>query len=142
MRELRLTQHVVDEIITHARADVPNECCGILGGKQAVVTSAFRVRNTARSPVKYLMDQQDQAKIMYKIDTSGDEIVAFYHSHTKSEAYPSITDINQARLSGWVDQAYLIISLKEPENPVIRAFYMQPEGSPDDVEEAQLHFGG
>lgn len=119
---LKLERKLFDLIVTHARADAPNECCGILTGKNDIVTGHHVARNMDASPVKYVMDPRDMLRVEKIADEKGEEIVAFYHSHTHSEAYPSPTDVRQAT---WPDQYYLIVSLREPANPVLRAFKIQ-----------------
>jgi proteasome lid subunit RPN8/RPN11 len=49
-------------------------------------------------------------------------MVGIYHSHTRTPAYPSQTDINLA--SGWPDAVYFIVSLENPEKPEVKAFRM------------------
>ena len=66
------------------------------------------------------------------------EIVAIYHSHTHSQAYPSITDINNAVQSMWTDPYYILISLTEKTRPIIRAYKI---GS-DEVEEVIIDHDG
>ncbi len=119
---LKLERKIFDLIASHAKEDAPNECCGILTGKGDTVTGHHIARNMDASPVKYVMDPRDMLRVEKIADQQGEEIVAFYHSHTHSEAYPSPTDVRQAT---WPDQYYLIVSLREPLNPVLRAFKIQ-----------------
>ena len=119
---LKMERKIFDLIVAHARADAPNECCGILTGKNDRVTEHHPVRNVDASPVKYIMDPKDMLRIEKLADKKGEEILVFYHSHTYSEAYPSPTDVRQAT---WPDQYYIIVSLREPSNPVMRAFKIQ-----------------
>jgi proteasome lid subunit RPN8/RPN11 len=59
---------------------------------------------------------------MRRIEDAGEELVAIYHSHTKSAAYPSQTDVN---LAGWPDAVYVIVSLEDPEKPDVRGFWIR-----------------
>jgi proteasome lid subunit RPN8/RPN11 len=107
------------EIVAHAREEAPNECCGLVGGVEGRATAVYRARNEFESPLRYNVHPQDLIRIMGEIDRKGEELAAIYHSHTRSEAYPSQTDVNLA--ANWPDPVYLICSLAAPE-PELRAF--------------------
>lgn len=79
----------------------------------------FRATNAEASPVRYGLDPREQYQIMTEIDRSGWTLGAIYHSHTRSPAYPSQTDVN---LAFYPDALYLIVSLEDPERPDLRAF--------------------
>jgi [CysO sulfur-carrier protein]-S-L-cysteine hydrolase len=113
---MKISQQLIDEMVAHAREDLPNECCGMVGGRDGEATSVVRVVNSAASPLRYEMDPQGQYNALKEIEDGGDELLAIYHSHTKSAAYPSQTDVNQA--VAWPEQVYLIVSLAEPEPDV------------------------
>ena len=76
------------------------------------------VVNSAASPLRFEMDPQGQYNALKAIEDEGKEMLAIYHSHTKSAAYPSQTDVNQA--VNWPDAIYLIVSLEDPESPTSR----------------------
>ncbi len=116
---MRIAQSLVDEMVAHAREDLPNECCGMLGGRDGEATTLIRVANAAASPLRYEMDPQEQYNALKSIEDDGGELLGIYHSHTKSAAYPSQTDVNQA--VAWPDQVYVIVSLAEQE-PAVKAF--------------------
>ena len=116
---MRIRRELVDEIVAHAREDAPNECCGLVAGRNGRATAVHRARNAFESPFRYEIHPQDQFRITMQIDEAGEEIAAIYHSHTRSEAYPSQTDVNLAR--NWPDQVYVICSIAN-EAPVVRAF--------------------
>ncbi len=120
---MRISQSLIDEIVVHAREDLPNECCGMVGGRDGEATEAVRVENAAASPLRYEMDSQGQYDALKSIEDKGDELLAIYHSHTKSAAYPSQTDVNQA--VAWPDQIYLIVSLADPERPEVKAYLLK-----------------
>jgi proteasome lid subunit RPN8/RPN11 len=109
---MRIPRSIYDEMLEHAREDVPNECCGLVGGNNGVATTVYRARNAEASPLRYNLDPQDQFRIMTEMDEKGEELAAIYHSHTASPAYPSQTDIN---LASYPDALYLIVSLAEGE---------------------------
>jgi proteasome lid subunit RPN8/RPN11 len=106
---MRISQSLVDEMVAHAREDLPNECCGMVGGSGAEATSVIRVANSAASPLRYEMDPQEQYNALRSIEDEGGELLAIYHSHTKSAAYPSQTDVNQA--VAWPELWYVRSSL-------------------------------
>ena len=116
---MRLAPALAQELIAHAIADLPNECCGMIAGADGVATRVLRAANTEASPFMYVMDPREQMRIMDEIDDAGDELLAIYHSHTRSAAYPSRTDVE---LAFFPDPLYLIVSIADREAPVIRAF--------------------
>jgi proteasome lid subunit RPN8/RPN11 len=129
---MRIARGLIDEIVEHARADAPNECCGMIAGTDAEATRVYRARNAEESPLRYTIHPQDQLRIMLEIEERGEEIAAIYHSHTKTPPEPSQTDVNLA--DNWPDPLYLICSLADSERPEVRAFAIR-DGR---VEEADL----
>jgi [CysO sulfur-carrier protein]-S-L-cysteine hydrolase len=120
---MRISQALIDEIVAHAREDLPNECCGMIGGAGDEATVVYRVANSAASPLRYEMDPQGQYNALKAIEDDGKELLAIYHSHTKSAAYPSQTDVNQA--VAWPEQIYVIVSLSDPEVPDVKGFWLK-----------------
>jgi proteasome lid subunit RPN8/RPN11 len=120
---MRISQSLVDEMVAHAREDLPNECCGMVGGRDGEATEVIRVANSAASPLRYEMDPQEQYNALKAIEDDGGELLAIYHSHTKSAAYPSQTDVNQA--VAWPEQIYVIVSLAEAEAPDVKAYLLK-----------------
>lgn len=118
---MKISQHLIDELVAHAREDLPNECCGMVGGRDGEATKVVRVTNSAASPLRYEMDPQGQYNALKAIEDGGEELLAIYHSHTKSAAYPSQTDVNQAL--NWPEQVYLIVSLAE-EEPDVKGYLL------------------
>mgnify|MGYP001617138632 FL=1 len=117
-----LEKHFYDEIITHALEDDPNECCGLLVGSGGKVLKLYRTTNTLHSPIRYNIEPKELLQIHREVDDNGWDIVAIYHSHTHTHAYPSATDI---QLAFWPDSFYLIVSLQEKKTPLLRAFYIR-----------------
>jgi [CysO sulfur-carrier protein]-S-L-cysteine hydrolase len=115
---LTLSQAHRDQMVEHARRDYPNECCGMVSGKAMVATHVYSLRNAAASPFLYEIDRDDLKKVI-EIENDGEELIAIYHSHTHTEAFPSQTDI---RLAYYPESAYLIVSLADPAGPSVRAF--------------------
>lgn len=128
---MRIAQSLIDEIVAHSRDDLPNECCGLIGGRDGELTSVHRARNAAATWLRYELHPSDQLRIMNRIEDDGEELRGIYHSHTKSEAYPSQTDINLA--AAWPDPLYLICSVDDAENPVVRAFAIR-DGTVEEVD--------
>jgi proteasome lid subunit RPN8/RPN11 len=129
---LKLPQKHIDEMIAHAKEDVPNECCGIIAGKDGEAKKLYRAINAEASPYRYSVDPKDLLRIYRDVDSNGWDVHVIYHSHTHTEAYPSQTDI---RLAAWEDAYYVLVSLMDDDNPVVRAFRIQEgEVTEEDVE--------
>jgi [CysO sulfur-carrier protein]-S-L-cysteine hydrolase len=126
---VRIPSEMVGEMVAHARAEAPNECCGMIGGRDGSATSIHRARNAEESPLRYVIHPTDQLRIMEEIEARGEELAAIYHSHTGSPAYPSQTDINLAE--NWPDPLYVICSLADRE-PEVRAFAIR-DGEVEEV---------
>ncbi len=120
---MRIAQGLIEEMVAHARDDLPNECCGMVGGRAGEATEVIRVTNSAASPLRYEMDPQGQYNALKSIEDGGNELLAIYHSHTKSAAYPSQTDVNQA--VAWPEQVYVIVSLADEEAPDVKAYLLK-----------------
>jgi proteasome lid subunit RPN8/RPN11 len=120
---MRISQALVDEMVAHAREDLPNECCGMVAGTDGEATEVIRVENAAASPLRYEMDPKAQYEAWKSIEDDGRELLAIYHSHTKSAAYPSQTDVNQA--VAWPDQVYVIVSLEDADAPDVKGYWLK-----------------
>jgi [CysO sulfur-carrier protein]-S-L-cysteine hydrolase len=126
---LRLPKAMVDEMIAHAIEDLPNECCGIITGKDGAANRFYRTRNAEASPFRYNIDPKDILKVEREMDEDGSQVLVIYHSHVASDAYPSPTDVRLAQWPGSDPPAdlypgayYVLVSLKEPDNPSVRAY--------------------
>src|SRR3954452_632978 len=119
---MKISRQLIEEMVAHAREDLPNECCGMIGGREGEATRVVRVENAAASPLRYEMDPQEQYNALKGIEDAGEELLAIYHSHTKSAAYPSQTDVNQA--VAWPEQIYVIVSLADAEAPDVKAYLL------------------
>jgi [CysO sulfur-carrier protein]-S-L-cysteine hydrolase len=128
---VRIPEDLVDELVAHAREEAPNECCGMVGGKDGDATTVYRSINAEASPLRYSLDANDQFRIMREIEERGEELVGIYHSHIASAASPSQTDVN---LAAYPDAVYLIVSLQNAEKPEVRGYWIR-DGN---IEEAQL----
>jgi proteasome lid subunit RPN8/RPN11 len=115
---MRIAQDLYEQMIEHAREDSPNECCGMLASRDGHVLRLYRARNAAASPLRYEIDGADQYRIQMDIDDADLELGAIYHSHTRTEPYPSQTDIN---LAFYPEALYVIVGLAGSA-PEVRAF--------------------
>jgi proteasome lid subunit RPN8/RPN11 len=130
---MRMPQALFDEMVAHARADAPNECCGMIASADSAAVKIFPAQNAAASPLRYEIDGAEQYRIQMAIDDAGHDLGAIYHSHTRSAPYPSQTDIN---LAFYPDALYVIVGLAG-EEPEVRAFEIR-DGQ---VAEAELRVG-
>ena len=111
-RMLTITQALYDAIVAHARADHPDEACGIVAGPEGSDRPERFVPmlNAARSPTFYEFDSTDLLRLYRDLDDRDEEPVIIYHSHTATEAYPSRTDISYANEPG---AHYVLVSTAE-----------------------------
>jgi proteasome lid subunit RPN8/RPN11 len=116
-----LDKKYADEMIAHARAEAPNECCGILAGVNDRVIKLYRTTNASHSPYLYRIDPREMFAIYKEIQENRWKLLGVYHSHTHTEAYPSPTDIKSIVLPGSI---YFILSLSDPDQVVIRGFHI------------------
>ncbi len=116
---------LAEMIIVHAREQFPNECCGLVAGKDGVAMRVLPAINSEGSPFMYVMDPREQMDLMEQIEDAGEDLLAIYHSHTRSAAYPSKTDVELAFFS---EPLYVIVSLQDEDSPVIRAFHLERAG--------------
>jgi [CysO sulfur-carrier protein]-S-L-cysteine hydrolase len=119
---VRLPAALADALVAHAREEFPNECCGLIAGRDGTATRVLRAVNSEGSPFMYVMDPREQMQLMDEIDEAGEDLLAIYHSHTRSAAYPSTTDVD---LAFFAEPLYVIVSLQDDANPVIRAFHLE-----------------
>ena len=130
---MRISRELLDDVIAHARADAPNECCGMIDSRDGEAVSVHRARNAAASPLRYEIDGKEQYAIQSEIEDAGLDLGAIYHSHTRSAPLPSQTDIN---LAFYPDSLYVIVGLQGGE-PDVRAWRIV-DGQ---VSEAELEVG-
>jgi proteasome lid subunit RPN8/RPN11 len=116
---IHIPRKLVDQVIEHSKREVPNEACGILAGRNKRVERVFEMTNVEKSPVSFFMDGKEQLKVMKEIRNLGLEMAGIYHSHPSSPAYPSVHDVE---LAFYAEISYVIVSLLEDTNPLIRAF--------------------
>jgi proteasome lid subunit RPN8/RPN11 len=120
---MRISRTLLDEVIAHARAEAPNECCGMIASRDGEAVAVHRARNAAASPLRYVMDPNEQYRIQDAIESAGLDLGAIYHSHTRSDPVPSQTDINLSALPGTSQPSfpgtlYLIVGVAGDEPDV------------------------
>jgi proteasome lid subunit RPN8/RPN11 len=113
---LTISRVIVDQILQQARAEYPDEACGvILGPLNADTPERLKpMINAAHSPTFYEFDPKDLLSLYREVDDNDEEIVVIYHSHTETEAYPSRTDIAYAGEPG---AHYVLVSTREEIAP-------------------------
>ena len=119
---MRIARSLLDRIVAQARAEAPNECCGIVGGRDGRAVLLLPARNARASALAY--DGRDLVRIYDELDEQRLQVGIIYHSHTRSDPVPSQTDINLA--SPFLpDAVYLIVGVKDPERDDIRAWHIR-----------------
>ena len=112
---------LVRQIVEQGLREFPNECCGLIAAAHGVPVKVFEMRNADASPVTYRLEGKEQLRVFDEIDEQGWDLWGIYHSHTHSEAYPSETDV---RLAMYPDARYLLLSLADRDDPVLRSFWI------------------
>ena len=134
---MKISPEQLEEMIAHALEDAPNECCGMVAARDGEAVRVYRAVNAAASPRRYEVDPRDQLRFHEEIEHEGLSLGAIYHSHTRSEPYPSQTDINLALTPDggeelWPGTVYVIVGLAQDE-PEVRAFRIVPGGQVNEV---------
>ena len=118
---LTLPSALRDEIVSHARADHPDEACGVIAGPAGTDRPErfIPMLNAARSPTFYEFDSMELLSLYREMDARDEEPVVIYHSHTATEAYPSRTDIALAQEPG---AHYVLVSTRDPDEVEFRSY--------------------
>jgi proteasome lid subunit RPN8/RPN11 len=116
---LYLSKEKAKELVEHSERESPNEACGILAGNDGKVEKVYQMTNTDKSPKTFIMDPKEQLNVMKEIRDLGMKMVGIYHSHIETEAYPSAHDVE---LAFYPEASYIIISIKDKDNPTVRSF--------------------
>jgi proteasome lid subunit RPN8/RPN11 len=105
---------LAEAMLVHARTELPNEACGILSGSLDAgrVVAFHPARNAEASPLRYNVDPEDLVRITFAIEDAAQDLVAIFHSHTRSPAVPSATD---RRAAMYPDAFYVLATLAEPD---------------------------
>lgn len=113
----------LEAIVEHARAEQPNECCGVVVIRAGEAVSVHRLENLAASPFRFEVDGLALHRLLSDAEDAGEELGAIYHSHTRSDAWPSQTDVNFA--AHWPGVEWLIVGLASEGEPVVRSFLIE-----------------
>jgi proteasome lid subunit RPN8/RPN11 len=130
---LRIPRAVLDAVIAHARADHPDEACGIIAGPidSDDPRRHIPMTNAERSPTFYRFEAGEQLRVWREMDDRDERPVVIYHSHTATEPYPSRTDI---ALASDPDAHYLLVSTRDPEEAEVRSYrIMGPDVTEEEV---------
>jgi proteasome lid subunit RPN8/RPN11 len=115
---VRIARELHDQLIAHARAEAPNECCGMIAAADGRAVSVHPAENAAASPLRYEIEGRQQLEILTAIEDAGHELGAIYHSHTRTAPEPSQTDVN---LAFYPEALYVIVGIAG-EEPDVRAW--------------------
>jgi proteasome lid subunit RPN8/RPN11 len=126
---MRISRALYDEMVAHAQAEAPDECCGMIGSLEGAAVTIHAAENAAHSSLRYEIDGAEQYRIQMAIDDAGQDLGAIYHSHTRSAPVPSQTDIN---LAFYPETLYVIVGLAADE-PEVRAYEIR-DGRVSDAE--------
>jgi len=122
---MRIARELYDEIVAHARAEAPNECCGVVAvNGDGDVQRVFPALNKHASPLRFEIDGPDLIRIIDAMDEDDLELSAIYHSHTRTPPVPSQTDVNYAE--AWPGALWLIVGLADGE-PDVRTWSIEGE---------------
>jgi proteasome lid subunit RPN8/RPN11 len=121
---LRIPQDLYDKIVAHARADHPDEACGVVAGPAGSDRPErfIPMTNAARSPTFYEFDSTEQFQVWKEMDDNDEEPVVLYHSHTATEAYPSRTDVSYASEPG---AHYVLVSTRDEHETEFRSYRIE-----------------
>jgi proteasome lid subunit RPN8/RPN11 len=116
---LTISQELADRIVAHARADHPDEACGVIAGRNGVPERFVPMENAERSPTFYRFDSMEQFRVWREMDDRDETPVVIYHSHTATEAYPSRTDVSYASEP---DAHYVLVSTRDEQEVEFRSY--------------------
>ena len=113
-RGLTIPRHLAESMLEHARGELPNEACGLLSGDLAAGRTAgwHPARNAEASPLRYNVHPDDLVRIIFGIEDAGEDLVAIFHSHTRTPAVPSSTDRREAQYPAVF---YVLATLADPD---------------------------
>jgi [CysO sulfur-carrier protein]-S-L-cysteine hydrolase len=134
---MRISRALLDELIAHVRDDPANEVCGVVavephapadGGGRAL--AVYRAQNLHASPLKFEIAPEELRQLWSACEEVG-ELGAIYHSHVRSEPYPSQTDVNFA--ANWPGVEWIIVRLADAGQPEVRSYLIDGQGRVEEV---------
>lgn len=105
---ITIVQPVLDDVLAHAREETPRECCGLLIGMSDRISASARATNLESGTTRFRIDPRDHFEAIRTARSRELDVVGFYHSHPRSPAYPSETDIAE---SGYAGAMHLIVGV-------------------------------
>jgi proteasome lid subunit RPN8/RPN11 len=141
---LKLTADQYAQIVAQGREGKPLEICGLLGGRiegeSHVVEAVYPITSDDQSPLTYTLNAGEHMRAEKDIRARGLEVVGIYHTHPATVPYPSVTDVARAHWGEWddllyPDVSYLIVSLRDPENPEPHSYKINGRRIPEDIAE-------
>jgi proteasome lid subunit RPN8/RPN11 len=127
---VRVRREILEEMLAHARREPRIECCGLLAGRDGVITEIFPATNALSSATAYEIEPRELFELFRYLRKKELTHLGQYHSHLTTENTPSPTDIEQA---GYPEQAYFIVSLRPDAPNPVRAFSIR-DGSAQEIE--------
>jgi [CysO sulfur-carrier protein]-S-L-cysteine hydrolase len=121
---VQIPRELYDEMVAHAVAEAPDECCGIISSRDGRAVELFRMENIAHTWMRYEMDNMELYRVVTAIEDAGLDVGVIYHSHTRTEPYPSQTDIN---LAFYPDSLYVIVGTAAEPEPLVRAYTIRDQ---------------
>ncbi len=125
-KTVSLTAQQFDEMVVHAKACLPEEACGLLGGREEggvkIVTHIYNVENIDHTNEHFSMDPKDQLAAVKQMRAAGEIPLGNWHSHPETPSRPSDED---KRLAYDSKASYLILSLMDANQPVLHSFHIE-----------------
>lgn len=122
MAQLEIPADIFEQMVAQAKTQVPVEACGVLAGKNDKVEKLYEMTNVDNSSDHFMMEPKEQFAVVKDIRSACLEMLAIYHSHPATPARPSAEDI---RLFLTPDVTYVIVSLHDPDCPVVKGFVIE-----------------
>jgi [CysO sulfur-carrier protein]-S-L-cysteine hydrolase len=128
---MNISAELMGELLAHVREDPENECCGVVAveagragtDQPSRAVRVYRARNVHASPLRFEIDPQELLELWNAIEQEGSELGAIYHSHVRSEPYPSQTDVNFA--ANWPGVEWIIVGLAAGQEPDVRSYLIE-----------------
>lgn len=118
---MQIDAALLERIVSHARRDFPNECCGVVAVRDGVAETVHELENVQSSPFRFEVDGLEVMRVLDEIEGAGAQLGVLYHSHTRSEPYPSETDVNFA--ANWPGVEWLIVGVRKGGGePTVRSY--------------------
>jgi proteasome lid subunit RPN8/RPN11 len=122
MLKLEIPKHIFDDMLEQAKAEAPIECCGILAGRDGRAEKLYKMANAENRRDHFMMEPEQQFEAIKDIRSSSLDMLAIYHSHPETPAWPSAEDV---RLAFTPDVVYVILSLHGNNEPTIKGFQIE-----------------